>query len=380
MMVVGALILLCVVVPVILPIFVPLIVVFVFIQRRYLRTSRELKRFEAVTRSPVYQSFSNILKGLTVIRVFKCQDKFRRSFLDLLTINVSWWYSWVSSARWIGFRLDFLVAILMTAAPLLMVGLRDTLGEDNVKLVGLALSQSLYLAGLLQWMVRQTAEVENNMTSAERVFAYTNLEREPPTQSEGGPLPPGGWPTEGSIAYDDVDVVYRKGLPPVLRNLSFRIKGGTSCGIVGRTGGGKSSLMLSLFRLIPVTSGTISIDGPDIQSIAIDLLRKQIAIIPQDPVLFSGSLRSNLVGVDLGRALGFPVPFRLPPMGAASIRGFRLTLSLVLRATRFDRSPGPVREALGRLDLARAGEGPAQEPRRLDGGQGTVRRAPGGRQ
>ena len=294
MMVIGALILLCVVVPVILPIFVPLIVVFVFIQRRYLRTSRELKRFEAVTRSPVYQNFSNILKGLTVIRVFETQAVFRRTFLELLTVNLSWWYNWVCSARWIGFRLDFLVALLMTAAPLLMVGLRDSFGEDNVKLVGLALSQSLYLAGLLQWMVRQTAEVENNMTSAERVFAYTRLEREPPTQDEGGALPPAGWPEKGTITYKDVQVVYRKGLPPVLNDLSFTIEGGTSCGIVGRTGSGKSSLMLSLFRLIPVTNGFISIDGVDITSIAIDLLRKQIAIIPQDPVLFSGSLRSNL--------------------------------------------------------------------------------------
>lgn len=294
MMVIGALVLLCVVVPVILPIFIPLIAVFIYIQRRYLRTSRELKRFEAVTRSPVYSQFTNILKGLTVIRVFRTQDIFRRSFLELLTKNLSWWYSWICSARWIGFRLDLLVALLMTAAPLLMVGLRNTLGEDNVKLVGLALSQSLYLAGLLQWMVRQTAEVENNMTSAERIFAYTRLEREPPTQDEGGSLPPSGWPSKGSLSYEDVSVAYRPGLPPVLKDLSFGIEGGTSCGIIGRTGSGKSSLMLSLFRLIPVTGGVISIDGVDISSIAIDVLRRQIAIIPQDPVLFSGSLRSNL--------------------------------------------------------------------------------------
>jgi ATP-binding cassette subfamily C (CFTR/MRP) protein 4 len=294
MMVVGALILLCVAVPVILPIFVPLLIIFVFIQRRYLKTSRELKRFEAVTRSPVYQNFSNILKGLTVIRVFKTQDGFRRDFLELLSNNIAWWYNWICSARWIGFRLDFLVALLMTAAPLLMVGLRDRFGEDNVKLVGLALSQSLYLAGLLQWMVRQTAEVENNMTSAERVFAYTRLEQEPPTVDEGGALPPPNWPSNGSIKYSNVDVVYRKGLPRVLKDLSFEIPGGTSCGIVGRTGSGKSSLMLSLFRLIPVTGGCISIDDVDINSIAIDILRSQIAIIPQDPTLFSGTLRSNL--------------------------------------------------------------------------------------
>ena len=294
MMVIGALVLLCIVVPVILPIFVPLIGIFIFIQRRYLMTSREVKRFEAVTRSPVYQNFSSILNGLTVIRIFKAQSKFKNEFLVMLSNNISWWFSWMCAARWIGFRLDLLVALLMTAAPLLMVGLRDSFGEDNVKLVGLALSQSLYLAGLLQWMVRQTAEVENNMTSTERIFAYTRLEQEPPTLLEGGNPAPDDWPTRGTVVYSNVTAVYRKGLPPVLKSLSFEIPGGTSCGIVGRTGSGKSSLMLSLFRLIPITDGVVSIDGVDVSKLALDELRKQIAIIPQDPVLFSGTLRSNL--------------------------------------------------------------------------------------
>lgn len=257
-------------------------------------TSREVKRFEAVTRSPVYQNFSSILNGLTVIRIFKAQSKFKNEFLVMLSNNISWWFSWMCAARWIGFRLDLLVALLMTAAPLLMVGLRDSFGEDNVKLVGLALSQSLYLAGLLQWMVRQTAEVENNMTSTERIFAYTRLEQEPPTLLEGGNPAPDDWPTRGTVVYSNVTAVYRKGLPPVLKSLSFEIPGGTSCGIVGRTGSGKSSLMLSLFRLIPITDGVVSIDGVDVSKLALDELRKQIAIIPQDPVLFSGTLRSNL--------------------------------------------------------------------------------------
>ncbi len=294
MMVFGALVLLCVVVPVILPIFVPLIIIFILIQRRYLRTSRELKRFEAVTRSPLYQNFNNILKGLTVIRAFRSQIKFRTEFLGLLSNNISWWFSWMTAARWIGFRLDVLVALLMTSAPLLMVGLQNKLGEDNVKLVGLALSQSLYLAGLLQWMVRQTAEVENNMTSTERLFAYIHLDQEPPGLQDGGQPPPKAWPSKGTIEYSKVYAVYRKGLPPVLKDVSFRIDGGSSCGIVGRTGSGKSSLMLSLFRLIPITEGTVYIDRFDVSSIALDALRSQIAIIPQDPVLFSGSIRDNL--------------------------------------------------------------------------------------
>lgn len=294
MMVFGALILLCVVIPVILPIFVPLILIFMYIQRRYLLTSREVKRFEAVSRSPLYQQLSNVLRGLVVIRVYDAEEKFRTNFLSLLTENIGWWYSWVCSARWIGFRLDLLVSVIITAAPLLMVGLRSKFGDDNAKLVGLALSQCLYLAGLLQWMVRQTAEVENNMTSTERLFSYTKLEQEPATLDNGGASPPPSWPSAGTIEYSHVYTAYRKGLPPVLKDLSFVVQSGTTCGIVGRTGSGKSSLMLSLFRLIPNIDGTVYIDGVDTSKIALDALRKEIAIIPQDPVLFSGSLRANL--------------------------------------------------------------------------------------
>jgi len=291
MMVVGAIVLLIIVVPFILPVFIPLGIGFIWVQRRYLSTSRELKRFEAVTRSPVYAAFSAALKGLPTIAAFEAMPRFRSDFLCLLSRNGGWWFSWLTSARWIGFRLDFLVAVLLTVAPLLMMAVHSRLSP---RLVGLALTQSLYLAGMLQWMVRQTAEVENNMTSAERLMAYCDLQQEPPTLAGGGGAPPEGWPSAGALHYDHVTAVYRPGLPAVLRNISFYLPGGSSCGVVGRTGSGKSSLMLSLFRLIPVTSGTISIDGIDVVSVGLDVLRSQIAIIPQDPVLFSGSMRSNL--------------------------------------------------------------------------------------
>lgn len=291
MMVLGAFVLLIIVVPFILPLFVPLGFAFFWVQRRYLKTSRELKRFEAVTRSPLYAAFSAALKGLPTIRAFRAAARFRAEFLDLLSRNGAWWFSWLTSARWIGFRLDLLVAVLLTAAPLLMMAVHSRLSP---RLVGLALTQSLYLAGMLQWMVRQTAEVENNMTSAERLLAYSDLDQEPPTVAKGGAAPPAGWPSQGALRYEQVTAVYRDGLPPVLRDISFDLEGGVSCGVVGRTGSGKSSLMLTLFRLIPVTSGTISIDGIDTSTVGLDALRHQVAIIPQDPVLFSGTLRSNL--------------------------------------------------------------------------------------
>jgi ATP-binding cassette subfamily C (CFTR/MRP) protein 4 len=129
----------------------------------------------------------------------------------------------------------------------------------------------------------------------ERVLHYCNdLEQEAPTVAQGGAAPPPGWPSAGALRYDGVTAAYRPGLPPVLRGVTFSLRGGVSCGVVGRTGSGKSSLMLTLFRLIPVTRGTITLDGVDTAAVALDALRRQVAIIPQDPVLFSGTLRTNL--------------------------------------------------------------------------------------
>ncbi|KAL4424666.1 hypothetical protein ABPG77_004473 [Micractinium sp. CCAP 211/92] len=291
MMVLGAFVLLMVVVPFIIPVFLPLGFGFFWVRGRYLATSREVKRWEATSRSPVFASFSAILKGLPTIRAYGAGARFRSSFLWDLSENGAWWFCFLTTARWIGFRLDILVALLMSVAPLLMMAVHSSL---SARLAGLALTQSLQLAGLLQWMVRQTAEVENNMTSVERMLHYTELEQEPPTQAQGGPAPPPGWPSAGRIEYRGVSAIYRPGLPPVLRDLSFTLEGGMSCGVVGRTGSGKSSLMLTLFRLIPVTSGSILIDDVDTAGLALDALRRQVAIIPQDPVLFSGTLRSNL--------------------------------------------------------------------------------------
>ena len=199
MMVVGAFTLLVVVVPFILPIFIPFGIAFAWVQQRYLRTSRDLKRFEAVTRSPLYAAFSATLKGLPTIRAYGAGPWFRSEFLQLLTANVGWWFSWLTSARWIGFRLDLLVAMVLTVSPLLMMAVHQSLSP---RLVGLALTQSLYLAGMLQWMVRQAAEVENNMTSAERLLSYCALDQEPPTVEQGGGCPPltGRPPGEWSIA------------------------------------------------------------------------------------------------------------------------------------------------------------------------------------
>jgi len=166
----------------------------------------------------------------------------------------------------------------------------------SLALLGVALTNTLELSAMMQWTVRQSAEVENNMTATERLIEYTKLPREAPTCSEGGAAPPEGWPFRPApdLCFDGLTATYGSHLMPVLKGLSFTIPAGTSCGIVGRTGSGKSSLMLTLFRLIHTTEGALRIGGTDVASIGVDALRRQLAIIPQDPVLFSGSLRFNL--------------------------------------------------------------------------------------
>lgn len=290
-LVAGALILMIIAVPFVLPTLLPLIVAFFWLRHRYITTGREVKRFDATTRSPVYASFSAALKGLPTIRAYDAADHFKGLFVTALDRNSSWWYAFLACSRWVGFRLDTLAAITLSFECILVMAVHN---QVSTRLVGLALAHVLNMSGMMQWAVRQTAETENDMTSVERMLEYTKLPQEPPTVKQGGAAPPAGWPATGAITYENVTASYRPGLPPVLSDLSFTIQGGMSVGIVGRTGSGKSSLMLTLFRLIDQLAGRILIDGVDIASLGIDALRAQLAIIPQDPVLFSGSLRSNM--------------------------------------------------------------------------------------
>eukprot|EP00798_Chlamydomonas_sp_ICE-L_P022324 gene22324-29400_t len=315
-LVLSAFVLVSIAVPVILPVFIPLALFFYYLRQRYVTCSREVKRWEAVTRapvfaffsaslkglspiranaaqgSPVFAFFSASLKGLSTIRAYAAQGRFQDAFLSALQETGIWSFAFFCTARWIGFRLDLIATTTLFAASLLAMVMRDSV---SVALLGLALAYVLQLTGLMQWMVRQSAEVENNMTALERLLDYTRLEQEPPNVGEkGGNAPPVGWPSSGALAYEGVSATYRPGLPPVLVDISFTLAGGSSCGVVGRTGSGKSSLMLTLFRLIEVSEGTIRLDGLDVSTIGLDALRRQLAIIPQDPVLFSGTLRSNL--------------------------------------------------------------------------------------
>ncbi|GIM00722.1 hypothetical protein Vretimale_5669, partial [Volvox reticuliferus] len=287
----GAIILVAMMVPVTLPVILLLAIAFYWVRYRYITASREMKRWEAVTRSPIFTCFATNMKGLATIRGYDASENFNAAFLKLMAQNASWAFAYQSLSRWIGVRLDAVAGTTLLAASLLAVAMRDKINTGGL---AMALTQTVQMTGLMQWVVRRTAEVENTMTSVERMLSYTELPSEAPRVAEGGGSPPPGWPKSGAITYQDVTAVYRPGLPSVLRDLSFSLAPGTSCGVVGRTGSGKSSLMLTLFRLIDVVHGRILLDGVDIAAVGLDALRRQLAIIPQDPVLFSGTLRSNL--------------------------------------------------------------------------------------
>eukprot|EP00090_Calanus_glacialis_P018853 TRINITY_DN29170_c0_g1_i1.p1 TRINITY_DN29170_c0_g1~~TRINITY_DN29170_c0_g1_i1.p1 ORF type:complete len:356 (-),score=86.18 TRINITY_DN29170_c0_g1_i1:61-1104(-) len=193
--------------------------------------------------------------------------------------------------RWLSIRLELLGNLIILFAALLSVIGRNTL-EPGI--VGLSLSYAMQITQNLNLLIRQTSQIENNMVSVERIKEYQNQlpkEAEWSLASDPGDTE---WPRNGDITFDNLQVRYREGLPLVLKGVSLGITGGEKVGIVGRTGSGKSSLTLSIFRINEAAAGSITIDSRDIANIGLGTLRSSLTIIPQDPVLFSGSLRMNL--------------------------------------------------------------------------------------
>ncbi|PNF34508.1 hypothetical protein B7P43_G10749 [Cryptotermes secundus] len=266
-------------------------IMFYALRQYYLSTSRSLKRLEAITRSPVFSHLSASLQGLTTIRASGAQALLEKEFDSLQDMHSSVWYIYIASNRAFGLWLDVVCSVYIGLVTLsfLIVGGKQYGGD-----VGLAITQAMMLTGMLQWGVRQSAEMENQMTSVERVLEYTEVEKEPPLESPHDRKPPDSWPSQGVIVFDRIFLAYSKNEASVLKNISFVIRPGEKVGIVGRTGAGKSSLIAALFRLVDVSSGRIQIDGIDIASIGLHDLRSKISIIPQESVLFSGSLRENL--------------------------------------------------------------------------------------
>ena len=279
--------------PAFIALIIPLLGLYLFIQRYYLRTSRELKRLDSVTKSPIYAHFQETLGGLSTIRAYRQQRRFERENEWRMDANLRAYFPSINANRWLAVRLEFIGSIIIFAAAALAVISVWNGSKLSASLVGLTLSYALQITQSLNWIVRQTVEVETNIVSVERVLEYARLPSEAP-ETIAKRRPAASWPAEGAVDFFNYSTKYREGLDNVLKNISLDIKPHEKIGIVGRTGAGKSSLTLALYRLIEPTSGRIAIDNVDISKIGLMDLRQRLAIIPQDAAIFEGSVRDNL--------------------------------------------------------------------------------------
>ncbi|RBR25140.1 uncharacterized protein FIESC28_02048 [Fusarium coffeatum] len=265
-------------------------VLFYLIAVFYLRASRDLKRLEAVQRSPLFQQFGETLSGMTTIRAYGDERRFIRDNLEKVNVQSRpFIYLWACN-RWLAFRADLVGDLVAFFAGMFLI---LNLGKTDAGAAGISLSYALSFTESVLWLVRLYAINEQNMNSMERIKEYLDVEQESDAIIEDS-RPPVDWPQKGSVEFVDYTTSYRKELNPVLQNISLKIEPQEKVGIVGRTGAGKSSLALAIFRALEADEGKILIDGLDISSIGLQDLRENITIVPQDPTLFHGTIRSNL--------------------------------------------------------------------------------------
>ncbi|XP_063223953.1 ATP-binding cassette sub-family C member 4-like isoform X2 [Bacillus rossius redtenbacheri] len=265
-------------------------VLFVSIRMFYVASARSLKRLEGITRSPVFSHLSASINGLTTIRSCKAQDMVCKEFDDYQDRHTSAWNLFLNSNAAFGVWVDnFSNVFIGIIAFTFLLSPEGTFGAG----VGLALSQALMLTGFVQYGIRMSTELVSQVTSVERVLEYTRLDTEPALESPPDKKPPSDWPQEGCIRFLKMSLSYNENDPPVLKELDFTILPTHKVGIVGRTGAGKTSLISALYRLADL-HGSVLIDGVDTQAVGLHDLRQRISIIPQEPVLFSASVRENL--------------------------------------------------------------------------------------
>ncbi|XP_067656381.1 multidrug resistance-associated protein 1-like [Haliotis asinina] len=275
--------------PLFLTVVVPILVLYGVIQRMYIPTSRQLRRNDSTSRSPIFQHFSETISGASSIRAYGMGERFIGQFLRRVDKNNVFHYAAVSANRWLKLRLEFLGNVVILSAVFFAVVTPGISGG----MVGLSVMYAVQVTAALNMLVQVTTQLETNIVSVERIVEYSSL----PTEGAwivADHRPPPEWPEEGEVELNNLQVRYRPELEMVLQGISARFAPSEKVGVVGRTGAGKSSLTLALFRILDAEGGSISIDGLDIADIGLHDLRSRLTILPQEPVLFSGSLRMNL--------------------------------------------------------------------------------------
>ncbi|KAK6109907.1 multi drug resistance-associated protein (MRP) [Brugia pahangi] len=267
--------------------------IYFLVLRFYISTSRQLKRLESTARSPIYSHFQESIQGSASIRAYRCMNRFIHESQDRLDKNIVIQYHSLVANRWLAVRLELVGNLIVFCSALFAVFYREN-GSVTAGLVGLSVAYALSITQTLNWAVRMASELETNVVAVERLREYTDLPTEGLASENLAHTPQRDWPSKGEIIFDKLKIRYRDNLEFVLKGISATIHPAEKIGIVGRTGAGKSSLTLALFRIIEADSGRILIDGEDISKISLDNLRSKLTIVPQDPVVFSGTLRMNL--------------------------------------------------------------------------------------
>jgi ABC-type multidrug transport system fused ATPase/permease subunit len=283
------------VMPVLMPCLVPIGALYYYVQWFFRPGYREAKRLDGISGSPIYAHFGETLNGISTIRAFGHQRRFIAENESRISVNQRADYTQKCGCdRWLPVRLETIGNSITFVVACLGVWQR---GSTYAALVGLTLSYAIDMTGLLSWLIRIISELESNMVSVERITEYAALESEEATgaATRGGakPVRP-DWPSAGAIQFRNTQMRYRPGLPLVLRGVSFDVRAGEKVGICGRTGSGKSTLIVALWRLVEPCGGSITLDGVDVQNITLKDLRSRVTCIPQDPILFSGNVRDNL--------------------------------------------------------------------------------------
>ncbi|KAH8805144.1 ABC multidrug transporter [Xylogone sp. PMI_703] len=267
-----------------------ILVVLYFIQKVYLRTSRQLRLLDLEAKSPLYSQFLECLSGLATIRSFGWGRALEKKSLQLLDESQRPFYQLFAVQRWLTLVLDLLVAGIAILLIVLVVTLRGTL---TAGFVGVALLNVILFSQSIKLLITFWTNLETHIGSIARIKAFTTdaASEDLPSETE---IPTQTWPAKGSIEFKNVSAAYNRPSEFVLKNISLPIEAGQKIGICGRTGSGKSSLVLSLFRMIELSSGSISIDGTDISTIPRRELRSRLNGVPQDAYFLSGSVRLNI--------------------------------------------------------------------------------------
>ncbi|XP_067131316.1 ATP-binding cassette subfamily C member 4-like [Centruroides vittatus] len=266
-------------------------VIFYALWTIFSRVLKSIKHLEGKLRSPVFSHLSVSLYGLTTIRAFNAESKFKSMFNKYQDKHTSTWFLYLALIRWLSIygHIICFINLIITVIVFCVLSNADDVGIQ----IGLVLNYGISIIIHVQHLIGFASEVEFQMNSVKRILKYSNLKSEASYESLPNKRPPSDWPETGEIRFDNVSLQYSKDKNIVLKNLTFHIRPGEKIGIVGRTGAGKSSIIASLFRITEPT-GTITIDGVDIKDMGLRDLRSKISIIPQDPMLFTGSLRRNM--------------------------------------------------------------------------------------